>query len=185
MKQFISTPTRTDAILELLLTDLHPFFHPPTTLPPLQVDEGKKGKDSDHQALILAPKASKDFVVKREKRKIVTRSMPESKIGAFCCELTNHRWENVLETENVNEKTEAFHTYLVNLLDKYFPTKTVTISSLDKYWMTPQLKQLLRQVQRERLMKGKGGKFKKLWAKFRKLKRRQVKSYYQVFFLKI
>ena len=47
--------------------------------------------------------------------------------------------------------------------------------------MTPELKQLLRQVQRERLKKGKGGKFKKLWAKFRKIKRRQIKMFYKDF----
>ena len=117
------------------------------------MDEGKKGKDSDHQALIPAPKASKDFVVKREKRTVVTRPLPESNIESFCFELTNYNWENVLGTENVHEKTEAFHFYLRNLFDKYFPTKTVTISNLDKYWMNPQLKQLLRQVQRERIMK--------------------------------
>ena len=143
--------------------------------------KGEKGKDADHQALILAPKASKEFVVKREKRRIVTRPMPQSSIDSFCGELTNYKWENVFQTRSVHEKTEAFHSYLRLLLDKYFPTKTVTFSNLDKYWMTPELKQLLRQVQRERIRKGKGGKFKKLWSKFRRLKRRQVKTYYRDF----
>ena len=91
LQQICGVPTRKGATLELILTDLHTYMYAPTIHPPLQVDEGKKGKDSDHQALILAPKASKDFVVKREKRKIVTRPMPESEIEAFCCELTNHR----------------------------------------------------------------------------------------------
>ena len=62
-------------------------------------------------------------------------------------------------------------------MDKYFPERSVTISNLDKPWMTPQLKQLLRQVQRERLNNGKHGKFKKLWAKFRRLKRAKIKSF--------
>ena len=42
---------------------------------------------------------------------------------------------------------------------------------------TAQLKQLLRQVQRERAKYGKGGKFKKLWAKFRRLKRKRIKNF--------
>ena len=63
------------------------------------------------------------------------------------------------------------------LLDKYFPEKTVFISNLDKQWMTPELKQLLRQAQRERVKSGNGSKFKKLWRKFRRIKRKRIKSY--------
>ena len=47
--------------------------------------------------------------------------------------------------------------------------------------MNPELKQLLRQVQRERLNKGKNGKFKQLWAKFRRLKRAQIKKFHKNF----
>ena len=39
-------------------------------------------------------KASKDIVVKRKKRQIVTRPMPDSNIDAFCSELTNHKLES-------------------------------------------------------------------------------------------
>ena len=47
--------------------------------------------------------------------------------------------------------------------------------------MNPKLKQLLRQVQKERLNKGKNGKFKRLWAKFRRLKRAQIKKFHKNF----
>ena len=53
----------------------------------------------------------------------------------------------------------------------------MTISNLDKTWMTPQLKQLLRQVQRKKLQNRKGGKFKKLWAKFKRLKRARIENF--------
>ena len=48
LKQVISTGTRGDAILENIITDLHSFYHPPSTLAPPQVDTGKKGSDTDH-----------------------------------------------------------------------------------------------------------------------------------------
>ena len=35
LKQIISIPTRKTATLEILLTDLHTMYHPPTTIPPL------------------------------------------------------------------------------------------------------------------------------------------------------
>ena len=55
LKQIITVPTREGATLENIITDLHSFYHPPTTLPPLQVEENKKGKDGDHQDFNLAP----------------------------------------------------------------------------------------------------------------------------------
>ena len=36
LKQLLTIPTRKSATLEVLLTDLHTMYHPPTTLPPLQ-----------------------------------------------------------------------------------------------------------------------------------------------------
>jgi hypothetical protein len=181
LQQLCRVPTRKGATLQLLFTDLHTYMYPPTVQPVLQVDDGAKGKDGDHQSVILAPKASAQFVVKREKRKVKTRPMPQSQIDQFCAEFTRHRWEDVLNSEDVNVKTELYHKYQRDMLEKYFPEKTVTISSLDKSWMTPELKQLLRQVQRERLAKGKSDKFKKLWARFRRRKRGQIKSFHSKF----
>ena len=53
LKQIVSVSTRKLDTLEIVLTDLHGFFHPPTTLPPLQVDSDKKGKDSDHGIVVF------------------------------------------------------------------------------------------------------------------------------------
>ena len=91
LQQMCGVPTRKGASLQLVLTDLHTYMYPPTAHPPIQKDEGAKGKDSDHQALVLCPKASSQFVVKREKRKVKTRPMPQSKVDLFCAELTQHR----------------------------------------------------------------------------------------------
>ena len=55
LQQIISVPTRKSATLEILLTDLHTLYHPPTILPPLQVDVNKAGKDSDHYVVPFAP----------------------------------------------------------------------------------------------------------------------------------
>ena len=181
LQQMCGVPTRKGATLELVLTDLHTYMEPPTLQPALQVDEGAKGKDSDHQAIILAPKASGLFVVQREKRRVKTRPMPQSKVDLFCAELTKHRWGDVLDAEDVNIKVNLYHKYQRDLLDKKFPEKTVMISNLDKAWMTPELKQILRQVQRERLQNGKSVKFKQLWAKFCRLKRRQIKTFHKKF----
>ena len=64
--------------------------------------------------------------------------MPDSKVREFCYELTKHKWEDVLGTEDPHLKVELFQNYLIGLKDKFFPEKLVTVSSLDKQWMNPE-----------------------------------------------
>ena len=94
LHQVCKVPTRKGASLQLVLTDLHILMHPPTAQLPIQKDEGAKGVDGDHQALILSPKASAQFVVKREKTIVKSRPMPQSSIDAFCLEMTKHKWDD-------------------------------------------------------------------------------------------
>ena len=99
LQQVCGVPTRQGATLELILTDLHTYYHPPTCLPPLKVDQGVSGKDSDHSILVWAPKASSRFKVEREKRKIATRPLPQAQINSFCAEFTKHKWLDVIEAK--------------------------------------------------------------------------------------
>ena len=116
-------------------------------------------------------------MVKREKTIVKSRPMPQSSIDAFCLEMTKHKWADVLDSESSDQKADNYHKYLRNLLDKHFPEKTVTMTNLDKYWMTPEIKQLLRQAQRTRIVEGRSEKFKKLWLRFRKMKQKQIVSF--------
>ena len=79
------------------------------------------------------------------------------------------------------EKVENFHKYMRDLLDKYFPEKTVNVTNLDKEWLSPGLKLLLRQAQRELFKNGKSKKYKKLRNVFRRRKRESIKMFYKNF----
>ena len=181
LKQVISSGTRGDAILENMITDLHSLYHPPTTLAPLQIDEGKKGSDSDHQVVIFAPLSNVNYQKTREKRTITTRPLPNSAFIAFGQDMTKHKWTEVLNTEDANEKVNNFHHTLREKLEKHFPTKTVRISNLDKKWFNPSLKILHRKVQREFYKHRQSPKWKRMKNKFKKLKRKAVKSFYSNF----
>ena len=67
------------------------------------------------------------------------------------------------------------------MMDKHFPEKVVNLSILDKKFMTPKLKLLHRQMQRELYKKGKTEKFKKLRRKFKKAKRTSTTQYFDKF----
>ena len=181
LKQIVSVPTRINSTLEKILTDLHPFYHPPTTLPPLQVDAGKTGSDSDHNIILMAPLANNQYKINRVKKTIKTRPLPASKIEDFGRDITSHNWDEVKSVNNIDEKTMNFHQYLVCLLNKHFPEKYVKISSLDKKWFNPKLKLLHRKVQREFVKHRKSSKWKKLKKKFKQLKRKAIKTFYSKF----
>ena len=83
LHQIISVPTRNEATLEIILTDLHTLFHPPTTLPPLQVDSDKNGQDSDHETVVFAPKDNIIYRTVLKKKTIKTRPLPQSGISKF------------------------------------------------------------------------------------------------------
>ena len=70
LRQICSIPTRKNATLELIITDLWGLYHPPSSMPPLKVDQDKKGKDSDHAIIIFAPKSNDKFYLKSQQKVI-------------------------------------------------------------------------------------------------------------------
>ena len=109
LKQICSIPTRKNISQEVILTDIGHLFHPPTSLPPLQVDRDKKGKDSDHNIVILAPKSNSEYCVEQKKREIKFRPLPSNKIPFFVKTVANHTWQEVYEVHDINEKVNVFH----------------------------------------------------------------------------
>ena len=181
LHQIISVPTRKNATLEIILTDLHTLFHPPTTLPPLQVDEDKLGQDSDHEVVVFAPKQNIQFKKSRTKKTVKTRPLPESQISKFEDDLRKYPWDEAFRNKSVNEQVDLFHNFLRGNLEKYFPEKTSQMSTLDRKWMTPHLKQISRAMKREFYKHRKSAKYKKMKSKFKKLKRKSLKSFYSDF----
>ena len=109
LKQCVTVGTRKEATLEIILSDIMTLYHPPTTLAPLQVDKGKKGKNSDHYNLVFAPRSDPNFMIEQQKREIKTRPLPDSMIPLFGKEIQKQTWENVFFKENLNSKVLNFH----------------------------------------------------------------------------
>ena len=84
----------------------------------------------------------------------------------------------MLNEQNIDTKVKNFHHTIRTKLDEYLPEKTIMVSCLDKKWMNPQLKNLLRKIKREFFKKRKSKKWKKLKKKFKKLKKKTVQNFY-------
>ena len=81
----------------------------------------------------------------------------------------------------MDDKVENFHSYILGLLNTHFPEKKVRMSNLDKQCMTPNLKILHRQMQREYFKNKKSKKWKKIKSTFKKQKRKSIQMYYTNF----
>ena len=119
--------------------------------------------------------------MKRKKKTIKTRPLPINNYGPFEKEMQNQTWIEVYGPNDVNMKVKNFHRIIREMLDKHFPEKSVKISSLDKKWFTPELKQIHRKMQREFYKNRRSAKWKKLKKSFKRLKRKSVKSFYSGF----
>ena len=181
LQQIVSVPTRKLATLEILLTDLHTLYHPPTTLPPLQVDVNKAGKDSDHDVVLFVPLDNVEYKKERFKKIIKIRPVLDSQVRKFERDLANHPWQEVLANQTADKQAEVFHTFLRSKLELYFPEKSVKISTLDKKWFSPKLKQLHRKMQRAYHKNRKSSKYKELKSKFKKMKRKAINTFYKDF----
>ena len=165
LRQIITSATRESAILENIITDLHTLYQTPQCLPPLQVDEGVAGSDSDHN-IVLLPPITICCDMKPVKRSVVTRPLPQSGVDQFGQFMGTHGWAEVLGEQNIDRKVENFHKTLRTQLDICLPEKMVMVSCLDKKWMTPQLKNLNRKVKRAFYRNRKCAKWKKMKRKF-------------------
>ena len=181
LKQCVTIPTRNKAILEIVLSDISNLYHPPTTLPPLQVDCDKPGSDSDHNIVIFAPKSDANYKIERAKKSFKVRPLPDSQVYKFEHELINCDWATVLNSQNIDDKVNNFHQILTSSLDKHFPEKSIKISSLDKKWMNPKLKVLYRSLQREYYKNRRSIKWKKMKVRFKREKRRAIRTFYSTF----
>ena len=157
------------------------MYHPATTIPPLQADMDKVGKDGDHEILVLAPKSNQHFFVERKKKTISTRPLPQSQMEKFEKAIIDTNWENIFQEKSLNEKVEIFHNTLRSNLEKCSPEKITKMSNLDRDWMSPHLKQLHRKMQREFYKRRKSEKYKELKSKFKKLKKKTLRNFYSNF----
>ena len=66
----------------------------------------------------------------------------------------------LLNAQGVNEKVEIFTPELTSILDETMPMKTTRMQPSDKPWLTPHIKEIIKQRQRA-YSKGDMGKYKK------------------------
>ena len=173
LKQIVDKPTHNNRILDVIITDMKELYYPPFVKPPLENDDDLQGQASDHKVVILIPNSLNINNNLPEKRRICTRPLPQSGMQEFGRFITAHNWSEVLLENDLNRKTITFHKTIREKYETIFPEKILGISSLDKPWMTPQLKNVHRRMKREYWKNKKSEKWKTLKKLFSKMKKSQ------------
>ena len=141
LKQIVKVPTRKNAVLDLILTNLAVHYANPEAFPPfgLTVLVASMIREGHRKAT--------RFILKRD-----LRPSRKAELGRYLSGIDWHRLLNGLECrENL---LEVFQQVISTGLDLLMPLKRVRINTRDAPWMTKQLKPLI--VKRQEAFKEYG-----------------------------
>ena len=137
LSQVVNKPTRENAILDLIITNVKHFYDDPSVSSPVG--------SSDHVTIYWSPKHGYRIESSVHKRSI--RPLLKSRIHEFGRWITSHSWQEVLSATSTQDKADAFYSAINSAIETHFPTKVVKIHSNDKPWITPEIKTLIRKRQ--------------------------------------
>ena len=140
LKQLVHLPTRGMNTLDLVLTNLHPFYesNSATSHPPFGL--------SDHCVITLYPKqresnpTTKKVIYKRD-----TRPSRKQMLGNY---LNRIDWHLLDQLTSCSEKNDLFTGIITTGLNYIMPEKAVTFHRNDPPWITEDFKRLIKQRQR-------------------------------------
>ena len=138
LKQLVKVPTRNNATLDLLLTNLHEHYELSQAFPPFGL--------SDHNTIVFTPKVKdcntrrKKMIIKRDRR-----ASHRAELGRY---LSSINWVSILADKNCENMWNIFHNVVLTGLDLLMPTKEIKISVDDVPWMNHRLKSLIKKRQK-------------------------------------
>ena len=156
LSQIVTKPTRRDpatnveSILDPVITTLTSYYQAPCCLPPLDPDPDTNGKPSDHRIVVVRPISSINNKCARTTRDIKVRPITDLGMFNYRKWLIDQDWSNVYKAESPSEKARTLQTMLFQSFDKFFPEKTLRISSDDQPWITHKLKAMDRKRKRSK-----------------------------------
>ena len=180
LKQIVKgfTNKKRDKVLDCFITDLHSLLQEPTILPPMQVDDGKKGKDGDHMGVECLPRNNLANLGSKLREKIQVQPYPESGLVKFGLALMKENWEVIEDSMSSSSMVNIFEQHAKIMVDQHFPRKVVSVGEGDLPYFTEDLRKLKRQRQRVYRKCGRRSeKYVKLKQKFDLKKKREAIKY--------
>ena len=177
LRQIVKKFTHGRKILDVVLTNIWMFYNEPIIVEPVPVDDTSNGVPSDHSGVVIKPIIDAAHPPLRTKSTKVFRPMPDSLINKFGEQICNLSWDFLSSELSSTELTELFQTKMSSIIDDHFPLKTITLTDLDKPWITQDLKRLKRIRRREFCRHGRSQRYKQLKKEFEIKQIDAVKKY--------
>ena len=137
-----------DKTLDVLIMDCQELFQEPVIIPPMTVDEGKIGKDSDHSGVEARPRNNLAPEGSRMREKVVVQPFPESGMAEFGVKLMEEDWCSLEREGSSTDMVTQFEARSERLVSSQFPTKIVLVGPQDLPYFTEELRKLKRRRQR-------------------------------------
>ena len=134
LKQLVKFPTRGQATLDLILTNMGNHFSTPESFPPFGL--------SDHSTVIVKPKER--ILNQHTRKKINIRDMRESKKTSLGRYLSNVDWSCINMQSSCEGKLRNFNELITNGINNIMPERSIKVYPKDAPWMTIKLKELIR-----------------------------------------
>ena len=157
----MSSPNRKDKIFDVIITNLHRFYDTPVIVPPVDANT-PSGSPSEHSVPVAIPIRDANFNRDAIYAIITFRPLPDSRIMKFEEWLNGTNWENLSGQISPSEKVEIIQTTPASKMNEIFSEKKVKLSSIDKPYMTAELKRIDRLKQQEYWRMGKSVRYNSL-----------------------
>ena len=128
----VKNPTRGDATLDLIFTNLHHRYNSPEILPGIGL--------SDHNSVIIRPVKS---VRKMKAELVFKRTVNPHLKYSFGRWLVSTDWSFIKDLPTCTQKLSSFQTLLSYAVDTFFPLQKIKQHPTDKPFITPELKILI------------------------------------------
>ena len=164
-------PTLNGKNLDIILSNMGPFYATPVICPPIRSDDPSRGKNGDHQVPVIYPLDNASLAQEKGSIERTTRPLPDSAIRLFGQSIIAESWDTVKSSDSPTDQDEALQALLLKMLDDTCPAKTVRLRTEDKPFITKEIKILDRQRRREYNKRGKSILYTNLNARYvKKLK---------------
>ena len=168
LKEAVRSPTRKEAILDKIYTNLQDRYRQPTVIPNIG--------NSDHRAVLMSPAYSKNQ--DRGKDIVVTvRSQDANRKTLLAHAIQNVNWSPLYAMQGCDEMVTCFYDTITGVIDHYLPCVAMKRHTNDKPWVTDKFRRLIR-CRQNAMVSGEKMKYRMLRNRVQRMSRQLRRKYY-------
>ena len=125
LRQLVHYTTHGDKIIDLIITDMHTWYHPPTPEPCLLPDDQDSAAPSDHLGSLLVPRAVPGVFGSRICKTLIVQPLTSSQLQAIGRWIATEPWDELEAIKDVDTQLESLSSSIFFMLDTVAPEKEI------------------------------------------------------------